>query len=624
MAFNANSSIIPLVFTASIRNTFVNIGSGLKKASSATWRFIKKAYTGKFRFLVIALTAIIFLYLMYFAFEFRVAPSPGGRDNYWKDARNLAFHVVAGLLFITLVAYGFHQYYHHRLTYRKAAVIIALAGAVFVMIYGLSTPIYDYGGTWNQHDVYYGSTGSRYYMADRGILDGGGGHFGMIMTVYRYNIIPEIKYVNGAYDFSFSGVLERYQPKLFYIISGWYMRFNSLFIGANDAIVQIGDSTAYGLTNQEWALYESLRLLYTMMEWLQIYFIYKIFVRLHLRKKGLLIAFALAIFNPMWCYFANWTNNDGMSTFFAIVGLYYAICYYQDRKTYQLLLCAVGVGASMACKLGGALIAIVIAPMMIFVFVKSIIASRKGEKIHKMPAWVWVGIQFLLFALIVFPLGLGFPIYSKIRFGQDIAYFSPVNNDALYIQNESFFERFILFPNSDTFRLLWVYHSNKDTAAGYFQDTSLITAIIKTSLYGEYGFGLSSLQCLLLYISALALIFAMMIICCMRIGLYFYDRKWKVDVDRTYTFAAIIAVFYGWAVYFVNSFPHTCNEDMRYIAVIILPLCGIVGSTYQRFEERPTQNLMTKISRPAIVILTGIFVFVAFGCYLTLSPWYYR
>ena len=87
----------------------------------------------------------------------------------------------------------------------------------------------------------------------------------MIMTVYRHGIIPEIKKVGDSYDFSFGGVLERYQPKLFYLISGFYMRFNSLFVGTNDTLVQIDGTTAYGLTCREWSLFESLRLLYTMM-----------------------------------------------------------------------------------------------------------------------------------------------------------------------------------------------------------------------------------------------------------------------------------------------------------------------------------------------------------------------
>ncbi len=600
-----------------------NVSAFMKKVGAG----IRKAYTGKYRFLVIGATCVVFLYAVYFAFCFRPEPSPGGKSNYWQDTRNVFFHILCASAILGLLLYGVFSLAKRTLSYRKAAVIIALMGAIFVSIYGLSTPIWDYGSVWNQHDLYYGSTNSRYYMEDLDILDGGGGHFGMIMTVFRHGILPEIKMVNGKYDFSFGGVLERYQPKLFYLISGFYMRVNTIFIPENTGIVTLGNAgTAYGLTNREWALFESLRLLYTMMEWLQIYFIYKIFVRLHFKKMPLLIAFSLAIFNPMWCYFANWANNDGMSTFFAIIGLYYALCYVQDGETYQVILVAVGVGCAMACKLGGALIAIVIAPLMLYRLFKAYKTTKKGERVHskKLPELGYVTLQYLVFALIVVPLGLGFPIYSKIKFGQDIMFFSPVNNSSLYIVNENFAERFFLFPNADCFRMIWVYHSNKN-APTYIQDTSLLTALVKTSLYGEYGFGLSMIQCSMLYYETLLLIFAMMILLPYRFIRYIFRSSQRVeDPLRLYVFAAIVAVFYGWAVYFVNSYPHTCNEDMRYIPIIILALSGMVGSSFQSLEEHETVPVVKKIGQGTILSLSAAFVLIATFTYLTISPWYYR
>lgn len=577
----------------------------------------------KLRFLLIGLGCIIFLYVMYFAFCFNAEPFYIDRSNFWKDGRNIAFHIICWVLLFGGLVTGVYLFINHKLNYRIAAIIIALMGGIFVMIYGLSTPIYNYNGGWNQHDLYYGSIWSRYYMEDKDILDGGGGHFGMIMTIYRYNILPEIIQHNGVSDFSFSAVLERYQPKLFYLISALFMKFQTIFIPANEGLVSIDGSTAYNLTNQEWALFESLRLLYTMMEWAQIYFIYKIFVRLKLQQKPLLIAFALAIFNPMWCYFANWANNDGMSTFFSIIAIYYVLCYMQDGKTYQLLLTALGIGCSMACKLGGALTAIIVAPLLIYRFIKSFKAPKQERKgpFKNLPEWGFVMIQYVAFALIVFPLGLGFPIYNYVRFGQDIVFFSPVNNEALYIVNENFAERFLLFPNADTFRLLWVYHSNRNTPA-YIQDTSLITAIIKTSLYGEYGFGLSFIQCLALYISALALIFFMMFVTPYRIVRFIRSKAKQVNPLRIYLFAAIIIVCYGWAVYFVNSYPHTCNEDMRYIPLIILPLAGLVGTTYQYFEDHENIQPIALVGKGVIISCASLFVFCAALTYLTLSPWY--
>ncbi len=602
--------------------TPMRFAAAMKKVGS----FIKKAYTGKFRLLAIGATVAVVLFALYFGFCFKTSPSDGPKTNYWSDVRIIAFHCICGMAFFGLVFYGVYCLAKQKMTFRKAVLLIALAGGVFVTIYGLSTPIWDYGSLWNQHDLYYASVPGRYYMPEYDVTDCGGGHFGMIMTVYRYTIIPQIKFVNGKYDFSFSGVLERYQPKLFYLVSGFFMKFIGIFVPENNGIVSVSGSTGFGLTNKEWSLFESLRLLYTMIEWLQIYFIYKIFSRLHFKKTPLLIAFTLAIFNPMWCFFANWANNDGMSTFFAIVGLYYALCYFQDGKWFQILGIAFGVGASMACKLGGAMVAIVIAPMMLFRLYTGLRATiKEGARSPggKMPLIWYRVIQYAVFAVIVFPLGLGFPIYSKIRYGQDIFYFSPVTNDALNIANQSFLDRFVLFPNSDVFRMLWVYHSNKD--AKYIQDTSLITALIKTSLYGEYGFGLSSLQCALMYVNSIVLILVMMFLIPYRFVMYvfFSDHKIK-DPFRFYVISAIIVIFYGWGVYFVNSYPHTCNEDMRYIPILILGLCGMVASTYQSLDENPKVPVISKAGKASIVILTASFATFVCGGYLTMSPWYYR
>ncbi len=585
--------------------------------------FFVSAYTGKWRFLSIGITAIILLYVLYFAFIYKRQPWSGGKDVYWQDARIIAFHVIMGVALAGLLALGVVYFAKGKLTLRKAAVIIAIMAAIFISIYGLSTPIFDCGVEWNQHDLYYGSISSRYTMED-GVTDGGGGHFGLIMTIFRYNRYPEIiKNEQGVYDFDFSAVLERYQPKTFYFLSAYFMRFNSLFIHAGDDIVTISGSKLYGLTNNEWALFESLRIMLTAIQIAQLYFVYKIFVRLHMHGKGLLIAFALVGFNPMWCFFANWANNDGISACLAIIGLYYAICYLQDKKTYQAALSAAGVGLSMSCKLGGALIAIVIAPMLIFGFIRAIKESKDAPK-GQLPPWGKSLLQLGLFAIIVFPLGLGWPLYNYFRFGQEILFFSPVNNSSLHIVNDSFFERFILFPNYDNFKFIWVYHSNRDAASGFIQDTSLPTALMKTSLYGEYGFGLSTIQCLLLYHSSFALILAMMIAWPYRFIRFLLSKNKVVDPLRIFVFAAIIVVFYGWAVYFVNSNPDTCNEDMRYIAPIILALSGLVGTTFTYFEEHETVPLVSNIGKVTIITLATIFSIMACITYLTISPWYVR
>jgi hypothetical protein len=100
-------------------------------------------------------------------------------------------------------------------------------------------------------------------------------------------------------------------------------------------------------------------------------------------------------------------------------------------------------------------------------------------------------------------------------------------------------------------------------------------------------------------------------------------KEKKLDLTRIYLFASILIVFYGWAVYFVSSYPHTCNEDMRYIAVIIIPLCGLAGSTFSSFENESVAP-MKIIGKGAISLSTLFFASSSIIAYLTMSPWYYR
>ena len=588
---------------------------------------LKGLYTGKWRWFVISFSAILFLYLVYFAFSFKTSPTYADRSLYWSDPRMIALRVFSGVLLLALASLFLYWLAKKRLSVKKAAVLIALGAGIIIMTYSFSTPIYDYNGNWNQHDVYYGSTVGWYTNPNTGVTDCGSGHMGMIFTIFRLNQYPEIKLnAAGEYDFSFSALLERYQPKLFYYVSAYYMHFNSLFIHCGTDLVSIqtssGGSTAFGLTNTEWALYESLRILYVMMEWAQLYFIYKIFQKIHLQGKGLLLAFALTSFVPIWCYFANWTNNDGMSCFFAIMGLYYALCFLQERKWYQMILTAIGIGFSMAAKLGGALIAIVIAPLLIYGLVDSILLDKKGEKkfSKNLPEWGRYLLQMVVFAIIVFPLGLFFPIYNLVKFGQPLTFFSVVPNTKLYIVNESFFQRFLLYPNYDVFKMIWVYHSNASET--YVQDTSTITALIKTSLYGEYGFGLSEIQCGILYISANLIIALMMLLSIYRIVALFLERQ-PIDKLRLYVLLGVILIFYGWQIWFVHQNPYTCNQDMRYIAPILIGLGGYVGSTYERLEKSKYRWLQVGGTK-ALIALGAIFVFAVCLTYLSLTAWYYR
>lgn len=568
------------------------------------WRYLNY---GKWRFAIIFPLMLLGLYALYFAFIYKTSPSSGSADaSYWTDPRQWAFRIVLGLVDIGLVVLMIRRFFTRKLTFHEAALILSALAMSVIVSYSFGTPIYDYGITWNQHDLYYASGSA---------VDYGSGHFGLIMTIFKTGKIPAIlQDSEGNYLFDFSSVVERYQPKTFYFVSAAFMKFNSLFIHAGDAVVAVSGSTAYGLTQTDWALFESLRILYCFMELVQIYFIYKIFQRLRFAKAPLLVAYGVAIFTPIWCYFANWANNDGMSAFFAVLAIYFLLGFMKRKDWVDVVGLAASIGLSMSCKLGGALVALVALPFLLWAFVRS----------FRDKTWRKVTLQGVVFALIVFPLGLGWPLYNYFKFGQPILFFSPVDNSSLYISNTNFFDRFIWYPNADVFRIIYVYHSNADAPA-YYQDTSLITALLKTSFYGEYGFGRSDVQLFLIYLFG-SLLFFVSLLAVPFLAVKAFIRKRFLDGPRALFLALVFFIMYGWAVWFVARYPYTCNEDIRYVPLLILPVAGLLGSLVQSLEE-PGEGKAAKLQKVVHDSLMGLTACYAFGvvlAYLSLSAWYYR
>ncbi|MCQ2742729.1 MAG: glycosyltransferase family 39 protein [Bacilli bacterium] len=563
-------------------------------------------FKGKLAPLIWGVAILVTLYGLYFAFSFTTKPYEGSADQlYWTEPRHVWLRIVLaanaiGCLILLLVLRS-----SKKLNDGLAALLIGGMASSVILSYSFGAPIYGYGMTFNQHDLYY--DGVTYVNGK--FFDYGSGHHGVIMTIFKMGKIPSLIPDNaGGYKLDFSSLLERYQPKGFYIISAWFMRFNSLFINLGDAPYK--PSSMFSMT--DWALFESLRILYAYIQIIQLYFFYKIFKALKMKGLPLLVSFSLLSFMPIWCYFAHWANNDGMCFFFAVLAIYFTITFEQKEDWLSVVMIALFIGLSMACKLGGALAAIMIAPVLVYVLVRSV---KKGT-------WKKTVLQAVTFALIVFPIGLFWPVYNLVLYGQPLAFFSEVPNDVIRIHNESIFERFILFPNSDVFNMIWVYHGYGHPV--YRQDTSLITALIKTTLYGEYGFGRSAIQMGVIYVITILLFFAFWA-GVIALVVFAVKRRKSLDWKRTVLFALIFVVSYGWAVYFVQAHPFTCNEDIRYIPFILIPMCGVFGMFLEGIEAITKDgSKVRKGFNYGVSIATALFALGVLVAYISVSQWYYR
>ncbi len=581
--------------------------------------FLQKAiayFRSHWKWLAFGFGCILFLYIVYFAFCFKTSPTYESADASYWNVRNILFRVFCGVLDVAIFVWGMFLLARGRLHAREACILLSFIAMITAMCYSFSTPIWDYARHWNQHDDNYASASGQYLMSD-GNLDGGSGHFGLIMTFFRYMKVPEIKQTSeGVYDFSFSAVGERYQPKTFYLLTALFMRFNSLFMHGAEGNVSIN---GYAMSNTEWLLFESARILWTGVVWLGYYYIYKTLRLLGLKGRPLALGYALIAFCPMFFFFANWCNNDGMSAFFGFAALYRGLSFYKKKDWKNCCLCALDIGLSMSCKLGGAIVALAILPLLLLGFVQNVKES-KGRKMISYNPWTRNLLQGLVFALIVFPIGLFWPMYNNIRFGQDILFFSDAKNSRLSI-TMNLYEACFLWPNKETFWSIFVYHFEYP-GWNQIQDVSLTSNLLKKTLYNEYQWGHSYVQLSVLYVVACLVTLYALIMLPIRFVVAICKREKPKDWARLVFLSSVLAVNYGWEVWFVFKSPYTCNCDMRYIPTFMLGFAGLCATHFESNEEHIENPIMNKVSRGFEIALVACFVGAVVLSYTTVCAWY--
>lgn len=204
----------------------------------------------------------------------------------------------------------------------------------------------------------------------------------------------------------------------------------------------------------------------------------------------------------------------------------------------------------MMSKLNAGSIAIAMAAVFIYVLVKDI-KAKKNVKYYSN----FVG-QCLVFFLLCAPLGLWYQVYSMEVLGLPLGFvFNNINHNLL-VDDVNFFYRFIV-PIS--------FH---DLANGIFaspfNDYNLPTYIVKTSLFGEFGYWQGELFTLPLLISAYLLIIGAVIF-----FVYYLVRFKSLDkLDLVFAVSLILGEIVA-MLYFNITMPYGCTMDFRYIVPIV-------------------------------------------------------
>lgn len=339
----------------------------------------------------------------------------------------------------------------------------------------------------------------------------------------------------------------------------------------------------------------------------------RIFKYFKLKGPGLVMAAVLSLFLPEFIILSASVNNDSVSVFFAFLAVLATLQWYRTAGLKHIILTAVSIGLSMMSKLSGGMIAVPIA----FIFLVKLIENARSGSSRKVISLPRLFGQFGLFAAVVFPLGLWFPVRNLIKWGVPINYVnyfevSEVQDLSAYSAAER-----ILLPakglSADVPFLLF----NKDD-----KDYQIWQALLKTTLFDEKMFqkdtGLMLTgSVMLLLLEVLAVIGAA--------GLILF--AFKAVKSGSFRFEALfmlvltVAEMVSYAL-FCLKYQAICTMNIRYVVPLIIPFVlgagYAVSALYDRRKEAGTKGLLAKISFYTVcsaVVLFALLTTVFYGSY---------
>ncbi len=453
-----------------------------------------------------------------------------------------------------------------RLTIQNAILLIFLTGFVVRVMYALYTPIAEV--SLRQHDVF------RFIRQEGDELMetfSNRRHSEYIEYIARYFKLPDV-------DPS-GGLSQLYHPPLHHILAALLLRFNMLVGMDYKAAVE-------GI--QMLTVFYSASCMITA---------YKIFKELGFYGKGLLRGTALISLFPWFFVFSGSVNNDILSVALGFATLLWTIKWYKNPKIGTIISLAFIMGLSMATKLSMGLLAPAVALVFLVKFIsvikskKTSINTRKGEK---SVGALYLFLGFAAFAVIIFPLGLGWQIKNAILWDMPLAYVPKmgVTSDQ-YVAEFSTMERlFDFFSTGDTPFIVWGEES------GYlFHEYNIFLGGLKTSLFDEmWAFELPSkatvTQTVISEIgTAVSVALYAFSILLVPLGIISFvkfvkNKFYSLNKTLVFMFVLAFAAFFGNYIIFCFSYPFTCTMNFRYaVCCLFLPAISISAVTQNKPEQ---------------------------------------
>ena len=423
---------------------------------------------------------------------------------------------------------------------RVSAIWVMVCGAVIKMAYILYTAVWT-----RQHDVI--SFGA------------GEGHAAYIEYILQNKSLP---------NFDPRLVWGFFQPPLHHTISAAWMWIN----------VRLGIA--------ERQLQESVQVLtlsYMIVLMVVTYYICK---ELAMKQRGTIITMLIVSLHPIYTLLSGSINNDALSISLSGVAVYIAILWYKKPKFGTIILMAVTIGLSMMAKLSAGLVAPGIGAFMLY----KLYADRVN--------WKKYIAQFIGFGIVVFPLGLWWPVRNKILWGMPANYIPEVGEQ---LTNSGFFSRIF------DVRMHTVYPAMINNGDAY-DEYNVILAMIKTSLFGESNFGevsgIINPFAVILFIASVIIII-LQVVAAVKI---LTDKEASPAVEYKILLGVSAISLLGGYLMFALGYNNFSAQDFRYAALLIVIMSLFLGLYDDRLEAVAASKGCSQEKSKKIGIFRG-FVF---------------
>ncbi len=417
--------------------------------------------------------------------------------------------IIMRMMLAGTAMYGGWLAYKGRLTPEKAVFMLLFSGIVMRTGYTIYTHaftrVYDIGMN----------------------NDTGTGHWGYLNHIMKGELPP-----SNEYQF--------YQPPFYYILSSVFIRI-AMLIRHNNVW---SDFMYVAQTVSCTASCVGLVMFVGIMD------------KFKIDKRVQMIPAALTAFYPVHILSAGRLNNDSTVFMFMVLSLYFTLLWAKDQKPGYIIGIALSIGFGMMTKINCGITALITGPVMLYCLWRRI-KERKGVK--------ELIVQLAVFAVIVFPLGLWYPIRNYILFDQPLNFVHILGeNSHVYTGDASWAARWLIIPFADFIKTPYM---NMGT------DTSIWMTVIKTGVHGEFsyddmsaflGWSIEYVHTLLLIINIIAVAFIMI-----------KDRE--TDIGVKYSCFAVWCIMTVSFIFFNISYPYSCSADFRYILIWQLASAVFIG-----------------------------------------------